>query len=76
MSGTTKGLQDLVRDRHADELVKEVPRLKTLKDWIAADLETWDKVLKKEGEGSYMVKVSEEDVKNKDSKRLKSKEKS
>lgn len=71
ISGTTKDLQDLVRNRHKDELVKEIPQLKTIKDWINADLETWDKVLKKEGEGSYRIKVSGEDLKNSYSKRVK-----
>ena len=76
MSGTTKGLQDLVRDRHADELIQDVPVLKTIKDWIAADLDTWDKVLnKKEEEGSYIVTFSGEESKNRDSKRGKRKEK-
>jgi hypothetical protein len=46
MGGTTKDLQELVRERHKDELVKEIPVLKTVKDWIAADFETWEKVLK------------------------------
>jgi len=58
IGGTTKGLQDLVRDRHKDELVKEIPVLKTVKDWINADFETWDKVLNNKDEGSYRVTVS------------------
>jgi len=40
ISGTTKDLQDLVRNRHKDEVIKEIPNLKTIKDWIKADLET------------------------------------
>jgi arsenate reductase-like glutaredoxin family protein len=71
ISGTTKDLQDLVRNRHKDELIKEVPSLKTVKDWINADFETWDKVLNKEGDESYSINVSEEDLKNRYSKRLK-----
>jgi hypothetical protein len=72
--GTTKDLQDLVRDRHKDELIKEIPDLKTVKDWINADFATWDKVIKKEDDGSYIIKVSEEDMKNNYSKRIKNKD--
>ena len=71
IGGTTKGLQDLVRERHKDELVKEIPVLKTVKDWIAADFETWDKVLKNKDEGSYRITVSGEEVKNREKKRIK-----
>ncbi|MBN1860846.1 MAG: hypothetical protein JW840_05230, partial [Candidatus Thermoplasmatota archaeon] len=56
--GTTKELQDLVRERHADEVVQDVPVLTTVKDWIAADFETWEKVLNKKGAESYRVTVS------------------
>jgi hypothetical protein len=71
ISGTTKDLQDLMRDRHKDELIKEIPDLKTVKDWINADFETWSKVLKKEDDASYSINVSGEDTKNKYSKRIK-----
>jgi len=43
LSETTKDLRALVRNRHKDELKKEIPNLKTIKDWIKADFETWDK---------------------------------
>jgi hypothetical protein len=76
ISGTTKDLQDLVRDRHKDELIKEIPNLKTIKDWINADLETWDKVINKKDDGSYSIKVSGEELKNRYSKRIKNKDKS
>ena len=49
LSETTKDLRALVRNRHKDELKKEIPSLKTIKDWIKADLETWDKAIKKRG---------------------------
>jgi len=75
-SETTKDLQDLVRNRHKDELIKEIPNLKTIKDWINADLETWDKVIKKKDDDGYSIKVSEEDTKNSYSKRIKNKDKS
>jgi hypothetical protein len=75
VSGTTKDLQDLVRNRHKDELIKEIPDLKTVKDWINADFETWDKVIKKEDDERYSIKVSEEDTKNSYSKRIKNKDK-
>ena len=45
ISGHTKDLQDLVRKRHKDELIKEIPNLNNVKDWIKADLETWDKAI-------------------------------
>jgi conjugal transfer/entry exclusion protein len=73
MGGTTKDLQDLVRERHRDELIKETPTLLTIKDWINADLETWDKVLKKKGTESYSITVSGEELKNSSSKRIKNK---
>jgi len=76
ISGTTRDLQDLVRERHKDELIKETPSLKTIKDWINADFETWDKVLNKKDIESYIVKVSEEDLKNSSSKRINNKDKS
>ena len=71
ISGTTKDLQDLVRNRHKDELIKEIPTLKTIKDWINADFETWDKVIKKKDDESYSIKVSGEELKNSSSKRIK-----
>jgi len=52
-------------------LIKEIPALKTVKDWIAADFETWEKVLKKEVEERYSVNVSGEEGKNSSSKRNK-----
>ena len=76
ISDTTKDLQDLVRDRHKDELIKETPSLKTIKDWINADFEIWDKVIKKEDDERYSIKVSEEYTKNSYSKRIKNKNKS
>jgi hypothetical protein len=76
MSGTTKDLQDLVRARHNDELTRDIPQLKTVKDWIAADFETWDKVLKKEDDGSFTIKVSGDELKNRGLKRIKRKDKS
>ena len=69
--GTTKDLQDLVRARHKDELIKETPSLKTVKDWINADFETWDKVLNKKDTESYSITVSGEELKNSSSKRIK-----
>jgi len=59
-SGTTRDLQDLVRERHASELGTETPVLRTVKEWIAADLETWEKVLNDTGTGSFVVKGGEE----------------
>jgi hypothetical protein len=76
ISGTTKELQDLVRDRHKDELVEEIPDLKTIKDWINADFETWDKIVKKEDDERNIIKDSGEDMKNSYSKRIKNTDKS
>jgi len=75
IKGTTKDLQDLVRNRHNDELIKETPRLKTVKDWINADFEIWDKVIKKGDDERDRVKVSEEDTKNSYSIRIKNTDK-
>ena len=69
--GTTQELQSLVRERHKDELIQEIPVLKTVKDWIAADFETWEKVLNNKDEGSYRIMISGEEVKNRDQKRNK-----
>ena len=71
ISGTTRDLQDLVRERHNDELIKEIPVLRTVKDWIAADFDTWEKVLNNKEEGSYRITVSGDEGKNSSSKRSK-----
>jgi hypothetical protein len=47
-----------------------------MNDWIAADFETWDKVLNNKAEGSYRITVSGEEVKNRDQKRVNNKDKS
>jgi hypothetical protein len=62
--GTTKDLQDLVRERHQDELIQETPALKTIENWINADFETWNKVLNKKDDGRYGITVSGDEVKN------------
>ena len=72
---TTKNLQDLMRNRHKDKLIKQTLSLKTVKDWINADFETWDKVIKKEDEERYSINVSEETAKNSYSKLIKKKDK-
>ncbi|MCX6666387.1 MAG: hypothetical protein NT038_10105 [Euryarchaeota archaeon] len=66
---TTKDLQDLVKNRHKDDVTNEAttqpsPQLKTIKDWIAADMETWDKTLNKKTDESFIIKVSDEQTKN------------
>ena len=43
--------------------------MKTIKDWIAADIETWEKVMKQKDEGSFSINVLGEEVKNRDQKR-------
>ena len=74
ISGPTKTLQDLVRKRHKDEVQKEIPNLVTIKDWINADLETWDNAIKKEGDGPYILTISEEDSNHRYSRHIKNKE--
>lgn len=74
--GTTKELQDLVRERHADELVHETPVLRTVKDWIAADFETWDRVLKNKDAGGDRITVFGDELKNNPSDHIKKKHKS
>ncbi len=76
ISGQTKDLQDLIKKRHKDELKKEIPNLKTIEDWIKADLETWDKAIKKEDDGQYMIKTSEKDTKHSYFRHIKNKDKS
>ena len=76
ISGATKDLRELTRNRHKDELKKEIPKLVTIKDWINADFETWDKVNKKECDGQYIIKTSDGDAKNSHSRYIKNKVKS
>jgi hypothetical protein len=71
ISGTTKDLQDLVRNRHKDELIKEIPDLKTVKDWINADFAIWDNVIKKDDDEIYSINISGEELKHRYSKRIK-----
>jgi hypothetical protein len=42
-----------------------------MKDWIAADFETWEIVLKNKDEGRYSITVSGEEGKKSSSKRNK-----
>lgn len=76
ISKTTKNLQNLVKHRHKDDVTNESttqtttqpsPQLKTIKDWINADMNTWDKALNKnkKADEHYIIKVSEENIKNK-----------
>jgi hypothetical protein len=60
-----------MRERHQDELRQETPDLKTVKDWIHADFETWEKVLNKKDDGRYSIEVSGAELKNSASKRSK-----
>jgi hypothetical protein len=41
----------LLKARHKDEFIQETLVLKTVKEWITADFETWEKVLKNKDEG-------------------------
>ena len=42
-----------------------------MKHWIAADFETWEKVLKNKDEGNFSITVSGEELKKCSSKRSK-----
>ena len=64
LSETTKNLKELIKKRHKDELKNKIPTLKTIKDWINADYDTWDKAIKKEGDSQYIIKFSEESTKH------------
>jgi hypothetical protein len=55
-----RDLQDLVRERHASERQTDVPQLRTVKEWIAADFETWEKVLNAKGTELPSVSGGEE----------------
>lgn len=44
--GVTSGLQEMMRQRQSGEVAQDVPQLRTVKEWIAADFETWEKVLR------------------------------
>ena len=74
ISGPTKDLQDLVRRRHKSELTQEVPKLVSVKDWINADFDTWDKAIKQEGDGKYVVTISKEESRHRSSKYIKDKD--
>jgi hypothetical protein len=50
LNGTTQRLQELMKERQGGEVIQDVPKLRSVKDWIAADFETWDKVLSKREE--------------------------
>jgi hypothetical protein len=36
----------MMRQRQSGEVAQDVPQLRTVKEWIAADFETWEKVLR------------------------------
>ncbi len=48
-----------------------IPVLKMVKDWIAADFETWERVMNNKDEVSYRVTVLEDEGKNKGSRKVK-----
>ena len=51
LSYHTKSLQDLIKKRHnpqkSFEEIDQRERPQSIKDWINADTDTWDKILKK-----------------------------
>lgn len=44
--GSTKDLQDFIKKRHAVQNNKQMPELSSIKDWINADVKTWEKIIK------------------------------
>ncbi|MFO7677625.1 MAG: hypothetical protein R6V50_04505 [Thermoplasmatota archaeon] len=47
LTGTTKDLQEFVKKRHTVQRQKESLELISIKDWINADIDTWEKAIKK-----------------------------
>jgi len=69
--GVTSGLQEMMRQRQSGEAAQVVPQLRTVKDWIAADFETWDKVLKQRDEEVVRRTGARDEVKDSYMKRKK-----
>ncbi len=59
----------MLKRSHQSEIKKETVELKSIKDWINADFETWDKVLNKKAHESLLINVHKtngfEETKNK-----------
>ena len=69
MNSHTKRIQDMLKRSHQSEIKKETVELKSIKDWINADFETWDKVLNKKAHESLLINIHKtngfEETKNK-----------
>ena len=53
----TKRIQDMLKRSHQSKIKKDTVELKSIKDWIDADFETWDKVLNKNAHESLLISV-------------------
>jgi len=59
----TMSLQELVKKRHSDVLVPRKDNLKSIKDWIEADFDSWDKELNEDNSKSYLININTENEK-------------
>lgn len=59
----TMSLQELVKKRHSDVLVTRKDNLKSIKDWIKADFDSWDKELNENNSKSYFINSNTENKK-------------
>lgn len=59
----TMSLQELVKKRHSEVIVPRKDALKSIKDWIDADFDSWDKHLSEENSKSYFININTEDKK-------------
>ncbi len=58
MNTHTKRIQDMLKRSHQSEIKKDTVELKSIKDWIDADFETWDKVLNKKAHESLLINAN------------------
>lgn len=54
----TKKLQDLVKKRHNEEIKINNIELKSIKDWIEADLDNWADELNKNKDKGYTINTN------------------
>jgi hypothetical protein len=48
LKGSTKDLQSFIKKRHTQQRYEKNSEMKSIKDWINADIKTWEKVIKKQ----------------------------
>ena len=59
----TMSLQELVKKRHSDVLVPGKDNLKSIKDWIEADFDSWKNELSENKSKSYFININTENDK-------------